>query len=113
MNTKSSIFPSAYTTCENTAFGVHEWNKILSYTEKKQIQCNLCIISLIISSFLSLNEEDVWSLGSFPQNFRHNYHRKTIYPDMMINKMRKDYQPLRYELVIPYILQNKVRQLDL
>ena len=36
MNTKSSIFTSgvAYATSENTTFGVHEWNKNWSYTEK-------------------------------------------------------------------------------
>ena len=33
MDTKSSIFTS-----ENTGFGVHEWNKIRSYTEKKKNQ---------------------------------------------------------------------------
>ena len=36
MNTKSSIFMSGY---ENISFGVHEWNKIRSYTEKNQIFC--------------------------------------------------------------------------
>ena len=35
MNTKSSIFMNR----ENTNFGVYEWNKIWSYTEKNQIFC--------------------------------------------------------------------------
>ena len=34
MNTKSCIFTSGEATSENTAFGVHEWNKNQSYTEK-------------------------------------------------------------------------------
>ena len=34
MNTKSSIFTSGGATSENTNFGVHEWNKNRSYTEK-------------------------------------------------------------------------------
>ena len=34
MNTKSSIFMSGEAMRENTAFGVHEWNKKGSYTEK-------------------------------------------------------------------------------
>ena len=37
MNNKSSIFTSDEATSENTAFGVHEWNKKRSFTEKSQI----------------------------------------------------------------------------
>ena len=39
MNTKSSIFTSGGATSENITFGVHEWNKNWSYTEKSQIFC--------------------------------------------------------------------------
>ena len=34
MNNKSSIVTSGEATTENTAFGVHEWNKKRSSTEK-------------------------------------------------------------------------------
>ena len=34
MNTKSSIFTSGGATHENITFGVQEWNKNWSYTEK-------------------------------------------------------------------------------
>ena len=39
MNTKGSMFTSGVATGDNTNFGVHEWNKIRSYTEKNQIFC--------------------------------------------------------------------------
>ena len=35
MNTKGSIFTSGVATGDNTDFGVPGWNKIRSYTEKK------------------------------------------------------------------------------
>ena len=34
MNTKGGIFMSGVATGDNTDFGVHEWNKIRSYSEK-------------------------------------------------------------------------------
>ena len=39
MNTKNRIFTSGEATSENTAFGVHEWNKNQSYIGKNQIFC--------------------------------------------------------------------------
>ena len=54
MNAKSSIFAIGVETSENAACGVHECNKIQSYTEKKikivcffYLQYFLCIFLLV------------------------------------------------------------------
>ena len=39
LDTKSSSFTSAGATSENTTFGVYEWNKNRSYTEKNKKFC--------------------------------------------------------------------------
>ena len=42
MNNKSSIFTIGEATSENTAFGVHEWNRKRSLTENSQIFYFFC-----------------------------------------------------------------------
>ena len=39
MNTKAVFSQVAVATSDNASFGVHEWNKIRSYTEQNQIFC--------------------------------------------------------------------------
>ena len=48
MNTKGSIFTSGVATSDNTDFGVHEWNKIRSYTEKNQFSVSFMLLFTII-----------------------------------------------------------------
>ena len=48
MNTKGSIFTSGVATGDNTDFGVHEWNKIRSYTEKIKFSVSFMLLFTII-----------------------------------------------------------------
>ena len=51
MNTKSSIFMSGVATSDNTTFGVHNWNKIRSYTER--IKFSVSFMLLLAETMIS------------------------------------------------------------
>ena len=48
MNTKAVFSQVAVATSENISFGVHEWNKIWSYTEKSKFSVSFMLLFTII-----------------------------------------------------------------
>ena len=62
MNAKCNIFKSG-----NTSFGVHEWNKILSYTEKIKFSVSFMLLVTIIKLLPTLQHLR-WEINFFPSH---------------------------------------------